>query len=224
MAQENRLYIDSLRLKPGCHAPVLVIGGEIASHLLAEWGRPDLDFDEVRMDASTHSLQTVTYEHHEIHSGSHYFVIGYQDLANGNVLDFTWLMPDTARWIHWVWTIDTEAEVLWSVYENAIATNPLANIVTPYNSNRNSLNTSGTTMRYELQGTLAAANADTNVTAPAILLETGISGAGKRVGGNALRDNELVLKQDTLYCLRAIANAAGYINFNMQWYEHTNRD
>ena len=36
--------------------------------------------------------------------------------------------------------------------------------------------------------------------------------------------NELVMKQNTLYCLRATATAAGYINFDMEWYEHTDKD
>ena len=176
----------------------------------------------VRMDLTTHVLTGITYEHHEIHAGSHYFVTGYQDLAINNVLDFTWLMPNTTKWIHWSWKISTESETNWFVYEDAVATNPLANAVTPFNNNRNSANTSGTTMRYELHGNLAAANADTNV-GGATLLESGISGAGKDAGDEK-RNRELIMKQNTLYCLRAIASAAGYINFNMEWYEHTNRD
>lgn len=176
----------------------------------------------IKADGSTHSLCTVDYEHCEIHSGSHYFVTGYQDLANGNVLDFTWQMPNTTKWIHWTWEISTESETNWFVYENVVATNPLANSVTPINSNRNSSNTSGTTLKYEKQTNLTAANADTNV-AGATLLESGISGAGKDAGDDR-RNNELVLKQNTLYCLRAIASAAGFINFKLKFYEHTSKD
>jgi len=177
----------------------------------------------IRMDPSTHTIQTIKYEHHEIHSGSHYFVQSIQDLAINNVLDFTWQMPNTAKWIHWTWDIDTEKETAWYVYEVAVATNPLANTVTPVNSNRNSANTSGTTMKYELQASLAAANIDTDVTG-ATLLSSGISGVKRRLSGSAERNHEVVLKQNTLYCLRAVAAAAGYINFNMQWYEHTDKD
>jgi hypothetical protein len=176
----------------------------------------------IRIDSSTHVLQTMTYEHHEIHGGSHYFVVGYQDLAITNVLDFTWQMPDTTTWTHWSWKLSTESETLWQVYEGAVATNPLANAITPRNNNRNSTNTSGTAMRYEVQADLATANADTAVGA-ATLLESGISGAGKD-SGDELRDNELVLKQNTLYCLRATATAAGYVNFRMEWYEHADKD
>ena len=187
----------------------------------ARWGSGAGETDEVRMDASTNSLQTVTYEHHEIHSGSHFFVVGYQDLSINNVLDFTWQMPNTTKWTHWKWKISVESETLWQVYEGATATNPLTNTVTPLNNNRNSATTSGTTMKYELQADLAAANADTNVSG-ATLIESGIAGAGKDAGNEA-RDDEIVLDQNGLYCLRSTASAAGYINFSMQWYEHVDK-
>ena len=190
--------------------------------LTARWGSGAGEVDDVRIDASTNSLQVTCYEHHEIHSGDHYFVGGYEDMANGNVLDFTWLMPNTTKWIHWAWRFETESEAEWSVYENVTANNPLANAITPLNNNRNSGNTSGTTMKYELQTNLAAANTDTDVTAPAILLESGISGDGK-IAGNWERTSEIILKQNTLYCMRAVATSAGYINFIMEWYEHTNK-
>ena len=36
-------------------------------------------------------------------------------------------------------------------------------------------------------------------------------------------DEEIILKQNTIYCFRAIANAAGYVNYDMEYYEHANR-
>jgi len=181
----------------------------------------DSTYQAPRIDSTTHTLQTIDYEHHEVHGGSHYTVRGYQDLSINQVLDFTWQMPNTTKWIHWLWNIDTKSETNWLVYETAVATNPLANAVTPLNSNRNSDNTSGTTMKYEVQANLAAANGDTDVTG-ATLISSGISGAG-RTAGRVDRGAELVMKQNSLYCLRAIAAAAGYINFTMEWYEHTNK-
>lgn len=197
------------------------IGSAVGTKVIQAGYSDGTNAKQARVDLVTSSLQVVDYEHHEIHSGSHYFVVGYQDLATNNVLDFTWQMPDTTKWIHWVWSIEVESETNWLVYETAVATNPLANTATPRNNNRNSGNTSGTTMKYELQANLAAANADTDVTT-ATLLESGIVGAGKKSLGNTARGNEIILKQNTLYCMRAIATAAGYVNFNMEWYEHTN--
>ena len=176
----------------------------------------------LRVDSGTHTLQTIDYEHHEIHGGSHYFVVGVQDLAINQVLDFTWLMPNSTKEIHWNFQITTQAETLWYVYEGASVLNALANAVTPLNSHRNSQKTSSTTMRYEVQADLATANVDTDVTGATILM-TGISGAGKN-SGDYERNHELILKQNTLYCLRAVASSAGYINFDMQWYEHQPKD
>jgi hypothetical protein len=175
------------------------------------------------IDASTEVQTQISYEHHEIHAGSHFFVVGYQDLTINQVLQFTWQMPNTTKWIHLSWSIDTESETLWEVYEGGTINNPLANSVTPLNNNRNSATTSGTTMRYEVHANVAAANTDVTVSAADLLLESGVSGAGKDAGV-ADRDRELVLKQNELYVLRATATAAGFINFNMQWYEHTDKN
>jgi hypothetical protein len=179
----------------------------------------DSTYQPLRLDKATNSIQTIEYEHHEIHAGSHFFVVGYQDLTINQVLDFTWQMPNTASWIHWVWSIETESAFLWQVYEGVTATNPLANAITPRNNNRNSATVSGTTMKYEIQANLVAANADTSVVG-ATLLESGKVGAGK-TAGDSIRAHELILDQGALYCLRATAVAAGYINFSMHWYEHT---
>lgn len=180
------------------------------------------DDRELTVDSATHALNIIQYEHHEIHSGSHYFVAGVQDLAINEVLDLTLLTPNSTKWVHWTWKIDTQSETAWYVYENAVQTTALANLMTPYNNNRNSRNTSGVTLRYELQANLAAADGDTDVTT-ATLLESGISGA-LRDAGDDVRENEIILKQNTLYCLRAVATAAGYIDFKMQFYEHTNKE
>jgi len=192
----------------------------------ARWGASAGETSDVRLDAVTEALINIEYEHHEIHDGSHFFFNGYQDLASGNVLDFTWLMPNTTKWTHWTWNIDAEDELSWMTYENVLATNPLANVVTPLNNNRNSGTSSGTTMKYELQADIAAANADTDVSGGTLIgsgktKSGGIFTAG---GGSGERDNELILKQNTLYCLRFVAASAGFMNFALRWYEHTNRN
>jgi hypothetical protein len=151
-----------------------------------------------------------------------YFVVGYFDIPGiDDVLDMTWQMPNTTKWTHWTWEIETEKAGEWLVYEDVTATNALANTMTIFNSNRNSSNTSGTTLKYEIQADLAAANADTAV-GDGTLIKSGKLG-DNREGGQAKRTDELILKQNSLYCLRFLASAAGYLNLRMQWYEHTNR-
>jgi len=179
--------------------------------------------DIPKYDGSSSAITTMEYEHHEIHSGSHYFVKGFLEIIGvDDVLDFTWQMPDTSKWTHWIWSIFTEKAISWYIYEDVVATNALANTMTPFNSDRNSDKTSGTVLKYELQADLATANADTAVGGDAILLKSGQLGDNKS-GGVDSRTHELILKQGSLYCLRAVASSAGYINFDMEWYEHTNR-
>jgi len=179
------------------------------------------NYDKVRIDPATNSLQTVDYPHHEIHNGSHYFVTSYQDLAINNVLQFTFQTPNTTAWVNWVWVLSAESETLWQVYEGGTINNPLANAVVIRNNNRNSINTSDVTARYELHANLAAANTDVTVAAGNII-ESGIIGSGRDAGSTG-RDSEIVMKQNQLYVMRATATAAGYVNFNMQWYEHQNK-
>lgn len=102
-----------------------------------------IDADTVkplRMDGSTHSIQTLTYEHHEIHSGSHYSLCSYVDLSINNVYDIQITTPDNTKWSHFTMQIDSESETLWGIYENVTINTAGAseNII---NNNRNSVNT-----------------------------------------------------------------------------------
>jgi len=173
-----------------------------------------------KMDNSTGAFETIDYAHHEIHSGSHYFATGYEDLPIGKVLDFTFITSDTSRWAHFIWKIQTESEFFWAIYEGARVLNELENRYTPLNSNRNFSDDSLAAVRWGTFSSLSEANNSTDVDRGA-LLKAGISGSGKE-GGDASRENEVVLRQNTIYCFRAVANAAGYINYDMQWYEHQN--
>ncbi len=57
------------------------------SYLKTIWGKiSDTVGRGVRIDASTHSLQTLDYAHHEVHSGSHYYIQGHTVLASAGVL------------------------------------------------------------------------------------------------------------------------------------------
>ena len=198
---------------------------QFPKELLYTWGYNGTNWHPVRIDASTRTMQTIEYEHHEIHGGSHYNVHGFLDIVGvDDVLDFTWQMPDTTKEIHWLWQIYTEKAIAWYIYMDAVATNGLDNTITPINSDHKHIvdKPSVTVLKYELQADLATANADTDVTT-ATVIASGRLGDNKG-GGVAGRGNESILKRNSLYCLRAVASAAGYINFDMNWYEHTPKE
>ena len=172
------------------------------------------------MDGGSGAGTAIEEEHHKAHVGMHFNVHSYADLAINNVLDLQWVMNNwavTTEEVHWIWTIKTEAETLWEIWEGATIVN-VGTVVTPINNQRNSANTSVTTLYSQNNTSLSNANVDTSVAA-ATLLATGISGAG-RDAGEVTRGAELIMKNNTTYCLRAIASAAGYVNFKMEWYEH----
>lgn len=188
----------------------------------ALYARIDVDtVKPARMDASTHTLQIIGYEHHEIHGGSHYFVSNVVDLGVGDYFDLQITTPNTTAWAHFYFTIEVEAETEWVFYEN-VTINTAGTSVTPVNNNRNSANSSALTVATITNADEADANADTAV-ASATRLGRGFVGAGRNSGADN-QNREIVLKQNEDYSLRIIATAAGFVDYTLEWYEHVNKD
>lgn len=172
-------------------------------------------------DDSTQNTRIIDQEHHEIHEEDHYFIKDAQDLSINNVYDVQWTTPNTTEWAHFTFRLSSEAETEWYIYEGVTISTP-GTAITPINNNRNSSNTSNATIAGISNTSVANANSDTDPTG-ATTLAHGVIGSGFQDGGSIVRDNEIILKQNTNYCFRAILRTAGYygIDFRMEWYEHT---
>ena len=186
--------------------------------LMARWGTGASETDELRMDASTHTLQTIDYSHHEIHSGSHFYISGHTTLANEGVLRVKLVTPANTKWAHFSWAISSSGITQADLYEGASGGMAGGSGVTIFNSNRNSLTASGLTIT---SGVAAANTAGT-------LIHTAKWGASSnkiRIGGGASRDDEVILKQASTY-LRVFTSGAAdnIIQFKAGWYEHTDKD
>ena len=175
---------------------------------------PELDVDE-----ESGGLITIDFEHHEIHEGDHYFIIDVSDLPINNVFDMQFTTPNTTKRIHFVWELVASAEVEWFIYEGATI-NVAGTSVTPFNNDRDSANTSDCTVATITNTNVANANSDTAV-AGATTIAHGIVGVANRSGGNIERGREILLKTNTIYCLRGVFNAAAKLSFTAEWYEHT---
>ena len=166
-------------------------------------------------DKVTYALMTVDYAHHEIHSGSHYYVEGHTSLNIDGVLRVGLVTPDTDKWIHLTWTISSNGILTAEFFEGATLTGGSA--VTPLNNNRNSSNTSGVTLK---SGVTSSADGT-------LISQSKWGGEGfKSVsGGTGSRSDELVLKQNTTY-LRKFTSATdnNIIGFKATWYEHSNKE
>ena len=177
---------------------------------------------EGRIDQSTASLMVVDYAHHEIHSGSSFLMNDVFTLAINAVVDIRITTPNTAKWAHFVMEFDTSSEFEFYFYETAVIST-VGTAFTPINRNRNSATASVVSIDYITNTSLALANADTDVTGATTIIH-GISGSGRTEGGSASTRHEIILKQNKIYCFRAIANAAGWIHGEFNWYEHTARN
>ena len=181
-------------------------------NLVGRWGSGAGETDDIRIDAATNTLQTIGYEHHEIHSGSHFYICGHQAMSNGEVVDFTVVTPNTTEWAHMTFSIEGTGAISLEIHEGATV-DVAGTAVSVFNNNRNSANTTSLTVR----------EGDT-FTGEGTLIYAQQVGANK-VAGSVQRDREIVLDQNNTYIFRitnetALANE---LNYCAEWYEHTDK-
>jgi len=191
----------------------VAVSGDISSQLQ---GYDGSNWQDIRIDASTHSLQTIDYAHHEIHAGSH-FKAGLQDqsMATSDTLDLLFVTPDTTKWAHWTMTAQATGEVTVSLYEGA-TTSSDGTAVTIWNRNRNSSNTPTVTVTH----TPTVTSVGTKMTEKWI----GSEGFKEDISGEHRGDSEFILKQNTKYLVRLTAVSDGIkAAVGGDWYEHTDK-
>ncbi len=191
----------------------------------------------VRLDASTHSIRTITYGHHEIHAGSSYSVhlvdLLFQKDEEVGVIFTT---PNTEKWLHVVPIIDVEAKSTFDILEAPtvnVAAYP-TNFIEPHNRNRNSAKTSqvSSVRAAPVKGevSLVVGGDASPVSADGLVLHTEIlGGKKKKTAGDGVRDtSEYILKQNTTYYFRVLGDNTGDndLGFSMEltWYEHTDKN
>lgn len=170
------------------------------------------------IDASTESIQTIDYEHHEIHSGSHYYIQGYLELDDTDTFYIKIVTPNTTKWAHFVF--DIKSTGICTTYLDEAATGGMTGgaAKTPINNNRNSANASA----------MVITGGVTTATSYTLRLEDdkwGANGFKETIGGGSGRSDELLLKQNTTYLRSFISGADNnIIQFKASWYEHTDKN
>jgi len=168
------------------------------------------------IDGITNAINTIDYAHHEIHSGSHFYIQGYVELNTDGVLRMKMVTPDTGKWVHFRFEITSSGICGTTLDEGASGGMTGGTPVTPINNNRNSTQTSVLTLT---SGVAAASDYVARI-------ESDKWGAGGKFiasGGGTSRENELILKQNTTYLRTFTSEAdANIIQFKATWYEHTN--
>ena len=194
------------------------------------WGAGAGEVDEIKIDASTNSLQTVSYAHHEIHSGTHWTVFIQDDsVASGSMLSFSFKTPNSAVLSHLVVEVHSSGESITALLEGAASTaNGDGEVAVPaYNRQRDSGGASTlledtTTGTFNTVGltaypdTVGAADHPTGT-----VIDCYAVGSGGKSGGQSRGAEEFVLKRAIVYGVRMTSKAAtNSMILKLDWYEH----
>lgn len=175
------------------------------------------DGQAIEVDDATGTLQTIEYEHHEIHAGSHFYICGFDTYNNGQGVTFSVTTPDTAKWLHMSFEIEGTTQTEIYIYEDATITGGTTQ--NAKNNDRNSSKTSVATIKtgatVSSAGTLIFSQSKGFDQAnPARADSEGLIG----------REREIILKQNstTLFYIVSRGNS-NIISYCGEWYEHTNK-
>ena len=174
------------------------------------------------LDPRTGAVITIDYEHGaEIHGGGAYYIKSYVELTIGQYFDIQITAPNTTKWSHFKFELECEKESIVSVHKNVVITTP-GTAEVPINRDHNSSLTSGMVIKSIINADSTDAEADTT-TVGKTLLEDNIIGSGQKSSGLVGERDEQILEQAEDYSIRVIATVAGYTNYRLSWYEHTNK-
>jgi len=154
---------------------------------------------EAILDQGSHSLVEISFSHHKIHKGEHFFsTVSDTDVDTLAPKYIRITTPNTTAWAHLLLRYTSTGAGLWEFFENPTLTGA-GTAVTIFN-NRNSAGTPSVT-----------AFQDTTVSADGTLLwsdRTGTNGVGlTRNSGSSGREDELMLKQNEDYILKFTPDA-----------------
>ena len=185
--------------------------------LTGRWGSGAGETDEVRIDASTNSLQTIEYEHHEIHGGSSFHT---SDVREVDTTTFKWQVttPAGTKYSHIVFNIECTGEMLLLVTEGSDRTDGTALV----EINRNRVGTptvAGTIITHTPTG------GTTDGATTIFTTRVGSTGVGSKTlsGGGSRGNNEYILKPSTKYVVSVTTYATVNVSLELDWYEHTDK-
>jgi hypothetical protein len=168
-----------------------------------------------RIDPYTFAIETIDYAHHEVHDGD-YFRSGMNfTLSNGHVATFGFTTPNTTKWAHLTFDLDTTADGTFALLEDVTSFAGGA-AVTPLNHNRNSLAASTVTCLRGMTGAdLITPTGGTTILSAT--LATGKGAVETRSSGA-----EFIMKQNSKYLFRYTnGTSANVIQLKLEWYEST---
>lgn len=180
----------------------------------------DIDWKRIIVDADTHAIPTISYEHHEVHEGDHFTIATYDDdMDNAEVKNYILTAPASPTEVHMVVNVSGAATTLVQLFEDTTHVSTDTALVA-YNNNRNSTDTA--TLTIQLDSTTDAGSDGTQIDVSSFGLDTGVGAGTIITGGSDRATQEWILKYSAKYCLKVTSNADNNnVNIRFSWYEHT---
>jgi hypothetical protein len=182
------------------------------------------NWQNVRIDLSTRSFQTIDYAHHEIHAGS-YYVVGHAagSKGDGDKINIYLKTPDTASWVHMFVRWSASGAAYMRVLEGPTVTANTGTTQLVYNRNRNSNNTT-TVWNNATTPVQGSVMKDATVTNNGTMVYEEFSGAARTFGAASRNSEEIILKQNTVYIFEVESDAAGLVlDIDLDYYHHTDQ-
>ena len=174
----------------------------------------------ITRDHSTFALNSIGYSHHEVHAGSHFFVIKAVNIATSGG-NYTWFFqtPDTAKFAHFLSAAYSNGEAAVRFVE--APTNTLSSLASAPN-NRRSLGSNSTT---QWEGQAAAATAGTALGNIQLGRSGGNGVTSFTFGAEGGNRAEIILAPNTKYAVEFTSGEDDIeVGINAEWYEHTDKD
>jgi len=173
-------------------------------------------------DSSTNSAMVIDYEHHEVHSGSHFsFCTTNVDFDIADTMSLVITTPNTTKWTHFVWEVTGALTTFGGLYEGTSADSAAEPARAVHNNNRNSSTVATTTIHTASTNTPSG----TMIDCISFGISTGQGISTKSGGGSSRGGQEWILDQNTKYQFYLISGADdNNATLRFSWYEHTNKN
>lgn len=162
-------------------------------------------------DAYSNSLEIIDFEHHEVHDGNHFFYTDAFTLASAGTQYYMLTTPNTTKWTHLTFCGTGSAITQIELYESGDRTGTLAQTIS--NNDRNSATAATLVVHKNISG----GTTDGNLI---WIIKSGSATNQSRSPLVALRQNEIILKQNTKYLIKFTSGTNDNLcNLQLEWYE-----
>jgi len=184
----------------------------------------DCDTRRARIDLTTHTLQVIDYEHHEIHSGSFFRVQANDDNTDELIVAFK--VEDGTKKTHMVFEWVNEGAGYLQLIEGPTWTTGTGSDITVKNSRRDSTKTS--ILQGDATGTFANGNVTINptgFTGGSVISDNREYTTAKAGGSSGFRASEIILKNNEIYAFvwTNTEILPKGVQIRMSWYEQTDK-